>query len=67
MNRPVLTEPVRRRLYEVAIAGVVVAVAYGLVEGDKATLWLALVAAVLGVARTHVPSGPDDDGDHTTR
>lgn len=63
MNRPILTEPVRRRLYEIAIAGVLIAVAYGLVEGDKATLWLALIAAVLGVARTHVPSRPDDTGE----
>ena len=49
-----LTPAVRRRLYEAAIAAVGIAVVYGLLDGQQSEAWLALVAAVLGVARVNV-------------
>lgn len=42
-------EPVRARLYLVVVAIVALLVAYGLVAGAIAPLWLALAAAALGV------------------
>lgn len=42
-------EPVRAYLYGVLAAGEPVAVAYGLVSGDRGALWLGLGAAVLVV------------------
>lgn len=44
----------RKRLYEIAAAALLVAVGYGIVSGEESALWLTLVAAVLGVARTNV-------------
>ena len=50
-----LTPKIRRRIYEAAIAGVGVAVVYGLVDGEQAAAWLLFVGAALGVARVNVP------------
>lgn len=57
----VLTPQRRRRLYSTATAAMPLLTAYGVVEDNKAALWLSLVAAVLGVqvARRHVPKTPE--------
>lgn len=49
-----LTPKRRRHLYDVAIAAVLLAVLYGVIEADKADAWLLLIAATLGVARSNV-------------
>lgn len=51
-----LTPSVRRWLYGVALAVVPILVAYGIVDGDRAPLWVALVSAVIvpGVALANV-------------
>lgn len=54
MNTIKLTPAIRRRVYEVALAGVAVAVVYGLLDGNQAAAWLVLIAAVLGLARVNV-------------
>lgn len=51
---PELTPALRKRLYETAAAALLVAVGYGLIDGNQSVLWLGLVAAVLGVARVNV-------------
>jgi hypothetical protein len=45
-------EPVRLYLYSALVPVVAVAVAYGLLDGSQALLWLAVGAAVLGVPAT---------------
>ena len=55
----VLHPKFRKYLYRVANAGLLVAVGYGVLNGDAANLWLLLVNAVLGLADANVPS--DDD------
>lgn len=47
----------RRRVYRIANAGLGVAVAYNVVQGNEAAAWLLLVNATLGLADAHV-SGP---------
>lgn len=54
MSKAKLTPALRKRLYEVAIAAVALAVVYGLLDGNQAAAWLLLIAAVLGVARANV-------------
>lgn len=49
-----LSEPVRVRLYAVTVAVIAVLVAYGVLDGSHAALWLAVVAAALGVTATEV-------------
>ena len=56
--RPLLTRPVRDWLYTIALAAVVVVMAYGLLSGDKAAAWLGLIAALLGMAKGNVPDSP---------
>lgn len=51
MTPSILTRPRRRWLYIVTAAALVVAAVYGLVDGTQSAAWLALVAAVLGVAQ----------------
>lgn len=51
---PELTPTTRKRVYEIAAAGLLVAVGYGLISGDESALWLTLIAAVLGLARVNV-------------
>lgn len=41
------TEPLRRALYPVAVALVALLVGYGVVDGERAALWIGLVVAVL--------------------
>lgn len=50
----------RKRLYEAGIALVAVAVAYGLVSGDEADAWVAVLGVALGVARRNVTPDEDD-------
>lgn len=42
---------VRGWIYNVTIAGLAVAMVYGLLNGQQAAAWLGLVAAVVGLAR----------------
>lgn len=49
-----LTPAVRKRLYEVATAGVAIAVFHGVVTETEAQLWLAVLVPVLGLARVNV-------------
>lgn len=46
---------VRQWLYRVANAAVAVVVAYGLIDGNMAAMWLLLVNALLGLADANVP------------
>lgn len=54
----------RRWLYGVALAGIAVAVTYGLIDQEQVPLWTTLVVALLavpvGTAAAHVQ--PDDGG-----
>ena len=63
-----MTRQVRKYLYGVTIAAVTVLVAYDVISGEAAPLWLALVAAVLGIvapatAITHMTPAPSDIAD----
>ena len=44
-----MSRPVRKYLYAVTIALVSVLVAYDVISGESAPLWLTLAAAVLGI------------------
>ena len=50
---------VRRYIYNVLNAGLLVAVGYGVVNDQEAALWLLLVNAALGMAAAKVPEAPD--------
>ena len=63
-----MTRQVRKYLYGVTIAAVTVLVAYDVISGEAAPLWLALSAAVLGIvapatAITHMTPAPSDIAD----
>jgi hypothetical protein len=63
-----MTRQVRKYLYGVTIAAVTVLVAYDVISGEAAPLWLALGAAVLGIvapatAITHMTPAPSDIAD----
>jgi hypothetical protein len=63
-----MTRQVRKYLYGVTIAAVAVLVAYDVISGEAAPLWLALGAAVLGIvapatAITHMTPAPSDIAD----
>lgn len=63
-----MTRQVRKYLYAVTIAVVAVLVAYDVISGDAAPLWLALAAAILGIvapatAITHMTPAPSDIAD----
>ena len=45
----------RRWIYNVANAGLLIAVGYGVFTGDQAALWGLLVNAVLGMAAANTP------------
>jgi RsiW-degrading membrane proteinase PrsW (M82 family) len=47
-------EPVRKYLYGLLAPVVAVLVAYGIVDGESAPLWIALATAVLGVPAVEV-------------
>lgn len=61
-----LTKKRRQWIYAVALMVVPLLVAYDALEPDKAPLWLALAAAVLGVAApaTALANLTPDDGDY---
>jgi len=52
VERWVELSPVRLALYPVVVIVVALLVAYGIVDGERAPLWLALAAAALGVTGT---------------
>ena len=56
-----LTPQVRRWAYGVVTAAVPLLVIYGVIESEAASLWVALVASVLGTgtALAHVPKGDE--------
>lgn len=54
MNFNLKHEPVRKYLYSVGVAGIALLVAYGLIQNEDVTLWIAAVAAILGVPVTEV-------------
>ena len=63
-----MTRQVRKYLYGVTIAAVTVLVAYDVISGEAAPLWLALGAAILGIvapatAITHMTPAPSDIAD----
>jgi hypothetical protein len=63
-----MTRQVRKYLYGVTIAAVTVLVAYDVISGESAPLWLALGAAVLGIvapatAITHMTPAASDIAD----
>lgn len=43
-------------IYNLATAGLVVATAYGVIEGDKVAAWTGLVAAVTAMAAAYTPA-----------
>ena len=51
----------RQYLYRVALAGIAVLVGYGVLSGEHAALWVALLAPVLGLADRNVTPDPADD------
>jgi Na+/melibiose symporter-like transporter len=63
-----MTRQVRKYLYAVTISVVAVLVAYDVISGDAAPLWLALAAAILGIvapatAITHMTPVASDIAD----
>lgn len=59
-----MTRQVRKYLYGVTIALVAVLVAYDVISGEAAPLWLGLAAAVLGIVAPATALGhlnPTDD------
>lgn len=52
LERIELSEPVRLRLYAVTVAVVALLTGYGLLDDAHATLWLAPIAAALGIGVT---------------
>lgn len=48
MNKWIASPKGRKWLYKVLLAVVGLAVGYGLIEGDTAALWVALVASAIG-------------------
>lgn len=46
-----LTQPRRRLAYRLGAAVAALLVGYGLLNGEEALLWLAIVAALLGIAQ----------------
>lgn len=63
-----MSRPVRKYLYAVTIAAVAVLVAYDVISGEAAPLWLALGAAILGIvapatAITHMTPAASDIAD----
>ena len=63
-----LTKKRRQWIYAVALMVVPLLVAYDALEPDKAPLWLALAAAVLGVAApaTALANMTPDDNEYAT-
>lgn len=64
-----MNRQVRKYLYGVTIALVAVLVAYDVISGEAAPLWLALAAAVFGIlapatAITHMTPQPSDIADN---
>ena len=49
------TPSTRRKLYRIMQAALVLAAAYGFIDGELLALWLVLAAAVLDVAVANVP------------
>ncbi len=49
-----ITREQRKWAYNVGIAAVAVAVIYGLIDGDIADTWVALLGAALGIARANL-------------
>lgn len=49
------SEKTRLWIYNVLNAGLLVAVGYGVLNGDEAALWLLLINAALGMAAANVP------------
>lgn len=56
-----LPEKQRAYVYRVLSAVVLLAVAYGVVSGDEAALWLVLAAAVLGLPAAAVNTSTKGD------
>ena len=44
----------RKRVYEIAVAALAVAIFHGVVTADEGQLWLAVLVPVLGLARVNV-------------
>lgn len=49
-----LTAARRRYIYRIANAALLIAVGYGVIDGNQSALWLLLVNAVLGLADANV-------------
>lgn len=68
MLEKIMSPKGRKYLYGVTIAVILVLTGYDIITADKAPLWLALAAAVLGivapaVAIKHVPAADDANPD----
>lgn len=49
-----MTPAIRKRIYEVAVAGVAIVVFHGIISAEEGQLWLAVLLPVLGLARANV-------------
>jgi len=63
-----LTKTRRAYLYRISLVAVPVLIAYGALDPNKAPLWLALLAAILGVAApvTALANLSPDPGEYVT-
>lgn len=57
-----IPRPVRAWIYRVAAAVMPLAIAYGIVDEQRAALWLAAVAALVvpGLAAANTPRSPEE-------
>jgi hypothetical protein len=58
---PHIPMEIRRWIYGVALAGIPLLVAFGIVEESQAPLWVAFVAAVIAPGLALANISPDDD------
>ena len=58
---PHIPMEVRKWIYGVALAGIPLLVAFGIIEESQAPLWVAFVAAVIAPGLALANMAPDDD------
>ena len=59
----IITRPeIRRWIYGIATAGLLVLGVYGIVSGEQITAWSGLASAITGLAAVNNPAGGKQEG-----